>query len=240
MATRFRRSSVPLRVLGFALVASAVGCGSSNSSTFDGGTGDGGGSADGTVAAHDTGVTMLKQKMLPGENPDGSFSLDAFFEMDPPLMYCGFDGGTGDSGIGGTPMCPSDKNREGCPCTDPGMTAPCWPGLRADRNIGICHDGTTTCESSGEGLGSEWGICNGYQLPTSDAGGSTACKCFSSGQWLINNLSPCFEGTQGGSTYTAASTSQGAGGAVVCPPAAGANWSTDSATPRGPWTSTTA
>jgi len=121
-----------------------------------------------------------------------STNPDAFFITDPPPPYCGPDGG----GMAvatptGTLQCPSDKNREGCPCPEQGMTAKCWPGRRANRNHGICQDGDTICNDSHE-FGLRWGPCEGYVLPVEGAlSGPEACGCFSSGKWKLTNLSPC-------------------------------------------------
>ena len=132
-------------------------------------------------------------------------------------------------------MCPSDKNRQGCPCPTTGETAACWPGLRVDRNLGQCKDGTTTCLSTSEGLTQVWGPCQGYVLPTPGATtGAAACKCFSSGQWNLSNLSPCFITYSDGSIY--AVSSYLVGSTVTCPtlsdtppptPEPGVPWSTD-------------
>jgi hypothetical protein len=143
-----------------------------------------------------------------GDDPDGGggggaadmrFDNDAFWAKDPPLMYCGLDGGgfPPPKVPGGTPACPDDKAREGCPCVvdgkevAPGTQAPCWPGLRANRNLGICKDGVTSC-IAGE-VTNTWARCDGYVLPVEGAaGGKEACQCFSAGRWEIKNLSPCF------------------------------------------------
>lgn len=119
---------------------------------------------------------------------------DAFFAEDPPPMECREDGTMGPlpDPPGGTPECPDDKNREGCRCDVPGEMAPCWPGLRANRNRGQCRDGVTTCEAFDEFSGA-WGPCVGPVLPTEGAiRGPAACTCFSQGQWALANLSPCF------------------------------------------------
>src|SRR5262245_12681350 len=70
---------------------------------------------------------------------DLSFDKDAFWAQDPPPMTCGLDGSMLPLPPlpGGTPDCPDDKNRQGCPCTKPGTQAACWPGLRKNRNLGI-------------------------------------------------------------------------------------------------------
>lgn len=121
-----------------------------------------------------------------GPNPD------AFWQDDPPLEYCGPDNVEAPQAPGGTPECPDDKNREGCPCDNPGEEAACWPGLRKNRDIGVCKDGKTTCNATGE-FGGSWGPCEGYVLPTPGATvGAEACQCFSEGIWAIENLSPCF------------------------------------------------
>lgn len=116
---------------------------------------------------------------------------DAFWASDPPLMMCGADGVpmSPQSPPGGTPECPDDKNREGCPCNTPGMTAKCWPGLRANRNLGICMDGQTTC-MAGE-VTNTWGPCKGYVLPAAGATtGKDACQCFSNGTVAFGNVQP--------------------------------------------------
>lgn len=143
--------------------------------TSDGGAGAGSGSADnGANATHPA-----------APNPD------AFWADDPPPMVCGPNNDRTPKPPGGTPECPDDKNREGCPCDSVGETAPCWPGQRKHRGHGQCHDGMTTCASGGE-FYSFWGPCEGYQLPTQGAKtGPAACTCFSSGRWLLENLSPC-------------------------------------------------
>jgi hypothetical protein len=115
---------------------------------------------------------------------------DAFWANDPPPPVC--SGGTAPPPPGGTPECPDDKNREGCGCTNIGETAPCWPGLRVNREHGQCKDGVTTCKANGE-VGGKWGACQGYVLPTPGAtSGPAACVCFTSGFWDIKNLEPCF------------------------------------------------
>ncbi len=121
-----------------------------------------------------------------------STNPDAFFFMDLPPPYCGPDGGgTAVETPMGTLQCPSDKNREGCPCPEQGMAAKCWPGKRANRNHGICVDGDTVCKDSQE-FGLRWGPCDGYILPVEGAlSGPEACGCFSSGKWKLTNLSPC-------------------------------------------------
>jgi hypothetical protein len=172
---------------------------------------------------------------LKSDKPDASYGADAFFATDPPPKYCVVDGGTVPPTPGGTPECPSDKNREGCPCPTVGQTAPCWPGLRADRDLGQCKDGTTTCITINEGLEQVWGTCVGYVLPSPGAtSGAAACKCFSSGQWNLTDLSPCFISYSGGQTY--AVSSYLVDGGVNCPnvsdtppptPQPGVPWSTD-------------
>ncbi len=123
---------------------------------------------------------------------DATTNPDAFFINDPPPPYCGPDP---DMNMVETPTgtiaCPSDKNREGCPCPEDGMQAPCWPGKRLNREHGICQDGMTTCIDTTE-FGNRWGACEGYVLPVEGvASGPEACGCFSSGTWRLNNLSPC-------------------------------------------------
>jgi len=153
------------------------------SGTGDGGTGgDGGGGIDVDFPRD---IQMVAQR-------DAQPNWDAFFAMDPAPTICLPDGGRmpGDAGpVGGTPECPNDRNREGCPCDRLGETAPCWPGLRVNRNRGACHDGMTTCQGTEFG---QWGPCMGHVLPVAGARGAPACNCFSSGRWEIPNIVPCF------------------------------------------------
>lgn len=125
-----------------------------------------------------------------------SITPDAYFFEDPPPPYCGPDGGAPPDPTG-TLECPSDKNRQGCPCTEKNAVEACWPGKRANRNHGICMDGTTTCHDEGE-FGLRWGPCEGYVLPDETAlTGPDACSCFSSGRWSLSNLSPCIYESNG-------------------------------------------
>jgi hypothetical protein len=247
MPIRARASTAPITVLLFASLAAGTGvvaasaCGSSSSNGGNGGT-DGGTGTDGGgigTGQRDSGVNMLKTMQMVGVvGPDSG--PDAYFANDPPPMYCGYDGGMLPP-ITGTVQCPSDKNREGCPCPKAGMTAACWPGLRVDRDIGQCKDGTTMCVSANEGLSTVWGKCEGYVLPEQGATtGAAACKCFSSGQWLINNLSPCFVSGNAQNTapfYAVSTIQEGDAGNAQCPsisgvpvPAPSQPWSTDSLT----------
>lgn len=129
-----------------------------------------------------------------GSTPsDPTYTPDQIWADDPPPKWCGpANGAPAPPAPGGTPDCPADKNREGCPCKTLGETAACWPGKRVNRNLGICKDGTTKCVAKGE-LDKAWGPCEGFVLPDKTATkGKAACKCFSQGQWNIQNLVPCF------------------------------------------------
>jgi hypothetical protein len=165
---------------------------------------------------------------------DLSFDRDAFYIDDPPPTFCALDGGMFPPPPlpGGTRECPDDKNRIGCPCPAEGMQAPCWPGARKNRNLGICKDGVTTCMRVAE-VQLAWGPCVGYQLPQPGAtSGPNACECFSQGQWKLDNLSPCFIDSGGGlGSAGAVSTVIDPGGVAQCPP--GGNQ------PVEPWTPNT-
>lgn len=165
---------------------------------------------------------------------DATPTVDAFFINDPPPPYCGPAGNMPAEIPTGTLQCPSDKNREGCPCPEVGATAPCWPGQRLNRDHGICHDGTAVCQNAGE-FGLRWSACDGYVLPTEGAlSGPEACGCFSKGSWSLTNLSPCiFRGNQ---TYLYSSYLDGSG-AIQCggpfgpndaPPAPSVDWTQSS------------
>jgi hypothetical protein len=179
-----------------ALAFVAPGCGSSDSSVFP--------------PSNDSGPDALSNDSDGSFNFDATIDPDAFWANDPPQKYCGPDGG--DAGFAtvpdGSPDCPSDKNKEGSPCTTAGETAACWPGLRKNRDVGICKDGKTTCSQHGEAL-LTWGPCVGAVLP--DPNGTTPaqhCSCFSQGQWHIENLVPYFITYSGSGTTYAISTYQ--------------------------------
>lgn len=198
---------LPLRALFVLSLNLVVGCGASVSRGNGGNAdlGSGGGNVD------------LDNR---GPPADLRFDPDAYWAQDPPLMYCYLDGGVFQppKTPGGTPECPDDKNREGCECPTEGMKAACWPGLRANRGLGICHDGTTTCQKIGETL-LGWGPCMDYELPVPGAtSGRQACKCFSQGQWKLDNLSPCFydDGKGGGAGSGGAASTILMNGAPQC------------------------
>ncbi len=151
----------------------------------------------------------------PRPRRDLSIDRDAFWAQDPPPMYCALDGGMLPPPMipGGTPECPDDKNREGCPCTEPGATASCWPGLRKNRGLGICQDGTTKCLQTEDGV--QWDACVGYTLPLPGQSGAEACECFSAGLWALENVVPCFL-TSGGTVTSAVSTELN-GNSADCP-----------------------
>jgi hypothetical protein len=141
----------------------------------------------------------------PGTFDDGSFangeggSGPDITKNDPFPPWCGPDAGAPPQ-IGGTEQCPDDKNLPGCGCDEPGKTAPCWTGLRKQRNLGVCKDGTTTCQPKNETL-NVWGDCVGEVLPQPDGKGSAACGCFSVGTWSITNESPCIHEPSPGTYY---------------------------------------
>ena len=161
------------------------GCSSSTATHKDGSVSP---TADGSISSTVDGSSLADLGVV-----------DSFYLNDPPPMSCGLDGGMLPTPPppGGTVDCPDDKNRERCPCPQEGMTASCWPGLRANRSLGVCKDGMTTCQRIDE-LTLGWGPCMGYVLPSAGATeGADACKCFSHGDWSIANAVPCFLSTQG-------------------------------------------
>jgi hypothetical protein len=228
MARSGRRMALAAGLLGLATVLS-TGCGGNATGALDlpfiggndGGNGDGG-QADvpqnGDGGRNDGPSTDTVTDLQLAEPP--SYDPDAFFINDPPPQFCPLDGGTATPPPvpGGTPDCPDDKNRQGCPCPEAGLSAACWPGARINRNLGICMDGTTVCQPSAEGRPT-WGPCEGYVLPQDNAVGANACECFSRGVWSLDNLSPCFIGTAGGQPGSggAISTVIRADGQAECP-----------------------
>ena len=206
-------------------------CGSDGDSTF--------GDPDATGPGLDDG------SFNPNTKPDGGDP----FANDPPPSYCGPSPQSAPPKPGGTADCPDDKNKPGCGCTTAGETAACWTGLRANRNLGICKDGVTTCAQKDENT-KAWGPCEGQVLPVAgQTKGAPACKCFSLGKWDLKNLSPCFQEfcsvDPGAGPCPAASSrlfavstfDEGTGAkctAAVAPPPGGVP-----ATPPGPWTTDT-
>jgi len=167
------------------------------------------------------------------------------FANDPPPKWCGPAGQPEPPRPGGTAECPDDKNKPGCGCTNVGEKAACWTGLRVNRKLGVCKDGETTCLQVSENV-KAWGPCEGQVLPTPGVTkGKQACKCFSLGQWKINNLSPCFitYGAPNSGTYAVSTVTDGTGangrpvGESDCPvvpqesapppPKPASDWSTD-------------
>jgi hypothetical protein len=196
-----------------------LACGSDKGSTFNDGTTPGVGTFDDGSFGGDSG---------PG--PDLTLN-------DPFPPWCGPDSGTPGPQIQGTEQCPSDKNLPGCGCDTPGQTAPCWTGLRRERGLGVCKDGTATCVKRTEVL-NVWGDCVGETLPASDAGaGKDGCGCFSVGTWDIKNTSPCIRND--GSNYWAYSTVYNPGGTpTFCGEPTGTNPATISpagTAPAGVW-----
>ncbi len=210
-----------------------LACGSSNDSTFT----DPNGSSSGQF------------------DTDGSFNQgkpDAgdLYANDPPPKWCGPTDQPAPPQPGGTIECPDDKNKPGCGCTTAGETAPCWTGLRANRNLGDCKDGVATCVQLNE-TRKGWSECVGEVLPVQGAKGAAACRCFSMGEWKLANLAPCFleqcttleddpdrPGKQrcvpATVTYRSATSSTLEGNTIKCPAVANPQ-----PVPAGTWTSDT-
>ncbi len=213
-------------LLSTSLVAVAlIACGDDGSSKFGDGT--------------DTGTDPTLFEGGFGSSEGGSVDGGDPFKNDPPPMYCLLDaGGPAPPVVTGTADCPSDKNKPGCACDAQDKMAPCWTGLRKNRNLGVCKDGVTTCQKHGE-LGLTWGDCTGEVLPTAGATkGKPACQCFSEGQWKLSNTSPCFYNFGTADQYAASTVDMG--GTAGCqplpanpkppPPKPGSDWSTDTVT----------
>ncbi|MFO0567396.1 MAG: hypothetical protein U0263_17185 [Polyangiaceae bacterium] len=198
-----------------------------SSSSDSGGTAGGGGGGAGGSGSKGGGGTGAKGSggdagiIIPTDSDVPDYSVDAFFATDPPPPDCS-DAGAQPIKPGGTPECPDDKNLQGCPCTQAGQTAACWPGKRKHRNRGVCKDGVTTCKQNQE-FKLAWGECVGYQgitpptfEPAAGATGKAACTCFSGGYWDVKNTSPCFYSDGSGNVIGAVSTIVDAAGAR-CP-----------------------
>jgi hypothetical protein len=183
-----------------------------------------------SIVASDAGANAIK-------DAEPADAADAFFINDPAPPMCGENGAMLDAQvIEGTADCPDDKNREGCACDKPGDQASCWPGKRVNRDHGICKDGMTKCISSGE-FGAHWGPCQGYVLPIDGAlQGAAACRCFSKGEWALNNLVPCVYQDDKSSDVEVYSSSPSATGYECMPvtampePAPAATWNSSTLT----------
>lgn len=229
-------------VSAFALLAASL----AQCSAGSGGGGSGGAGGSGNAAGSagsGVGGSALGSGFDGTIAPESSikdYSAEDFFLDDPPPQGC--DGGGKPVVPGGTPECPDDKNLPGCPCSEEGKTAPCWPGLRKHRNRGNCKDGTTTCQKVGE-IQTVWGPCEGFTgldpntlLPLGNTG-KAACTCFSGGYWQIDNLSPCFvsQGGSGGPVLGAVSTVMPGN----CPSNAGTMDWNNPQVPTAPWSTNT-
>jgi hypothetical protein len=176
----------------------------------------------------DSGFTNPEMVSAPDAGP---LTPDAFFANDPEPPHCGEDGRMRPApDVAGTIDCPEDKNREGCSCTTPNQRALCWPGLRANRNRGRCKDGMTTCQLGFE-FGHRWGPCLDYVLPVEGATqGADSCRCFSNGNWALDNLVPCISQDVNKQYYVYSSRPDAELGYVcdglttVPPPAPAADW----------------
>lgn len=150
-----------------------------------------------------------------GSSGSSGFDAGDPYANDPAPKWCGPSGQPAPKAVGGTPECPDDKNKPGCPCDTLGEKRDCFTGLRVHRNRGICKDGQTTCVRKNENENA-WGACEGEVLPEQGATkGKEACKCFSVGQWKLDNLSPCF--VDWGSGPYGISTVVDASGDAQCP-----------------------
>ena len=133
--------------------------------------------------------------------------------------------------VGGTSACPDDENLQGCPCSAADASASCWPGNRDNRGHGVCTDGTNVCQQQGSQL--VWGSCQGAVLPTTGGAAKAACACFSTGNWSIANLTPCFYFSDAAqTTVTALLSSLPGSGSPTCP-------NDPSQTPTSAWSTDT-
>jgi hypothetical protein len=147
-------------------------------------------------------------------SPDGRSDAGGDSLSDPVPASC--DAGGMPPVVGGTSACPDDENRQGCPCSTPDASASCWPGDRDNRGHGTCTDGTTVCQQQGNQL--VWGSCQGAVLPTTGGAAKAACACFSTGDWSIANLTPCFYFSDAAqTTVTALLSSLPGAGSPTCP-----------------------
>ncbi len=218
---------------------SSVGSGGSSAAS---GSGAGGSSSGATGGGGFSGTTIFPDGALI-DVPAKDYGLDAFFVDDPPPPACNGNMNK-PSNPGGTPECPADKNLQGCSCTNPGATAPCWPGYRKHRNRGACQDGVVECVKIGENQ-FEWGPCENFKgidpntYEPLGTVGKAACGCFSGGFWSLTNTSPCFitSGATGQVVGAVSTVMTDQMGGAMCPAAATMpNFFTDPTPPSEPFT----
>ncbi len=171
--------------------------------------------------------TGVRSGFTPDENPPPpatDFGQTApppeedLYANDPPPKWCGPANGEKPPPMpGGTEQCPLDKNKPGCACDAVGEKVACWTGLRANRGLGVCKDGVTTCTQLSENARG-WGPCEGQVLPTKGAAsGKAACRCFSEGEWKIDNVVPCTVPYPNGSSYMVSTVIDPKTGKAECP-----------------------
>ena len=139
------RNCVPVslrraRAMAVAFWSALVFCAATSGCTADSGLVDcdpgyrdcvcsGGVCVDGLICSDNVCIPSILDPTPNSSSVNDGPNPDAFFADDPPPMVCLPDGTMGPPPEipGGTPECPDDKNREGCPCTNLGQQAACWP-----------------------------------------------------------------------------------------------------------------
>jgi hypothetical protein len=80
---------------------------------------------------------------------------------------------------------------EDCLCP-PGAMRACWTGPAEARGVGLCRDGTQTCELGPGGAGSAWGRCSGERLPSMELCNGADDNC----DGMIDDGCACTPGTR--------------------------------------------
>ncbi|HZS40808.1 MAG TPA: hypothetical protein VFF06_28440 [Polyangia bacterium] len=176
------------RIIGVALVASAISCspttqsGTRHDLAGTGGNGDGGGMGDDAGGTGDDASMSMMADLLSLDGPPG-MAYDDLGKSDsglcaPPMMgatcpnpiavnagcgaveLCGTDG----TGNGTDDNCDGVVD-EGCVCT-PGDVKKCFLGPPGKRGVGQCTDGSMTCQGAEFG---SWGPCGKSIGPSAEA-----------------------------------------------------------------------
>jgi hypothetical protein len=79
---------------------------------------------------------------------------------------------------------------EGCSCT-PRTTRACYTGPAGTSGMGICHDGSQTCNLSADGTTSNWGACAGAALPGAEVCNGVDDNC----NGVVDEGCNCFPGS---------------------------------------------
>lgn len=186
----------------------ASSTGSSTSSSASGTGGSGGGMVctpnvseacpyNGKAGTEGHGVCVAGRKIC---NPEGTAFGPCEGEVVDTTEVCG-DGLDQDC---------DDTPDDGCACT-PNSTANCYTGPAANQGVGLCVEGTQTCNAQG----TSFGMCTGDVLPTAEDCATAAdenCNGREAANGGVDDTAGCeCVGTTSASCYTGPSNTENVG-----------------------------